>query len=71
MTALEKLWARLSGHASDAPENGDGDGDDHEPREMTGLYAQLTPEQRSVLCNYDGPVNSGGDGYPRNGSKAR
>jgi len=60
MTALERLWARLSGsHAATAHDGQNGDEGELKPREMTGLYAQLTPEQRKLLCSYTGPINSG------------
>ena len=29
------------------------------PRKMTGLFSQLTPEQREFAMNYKGPTNLG------------
>ena len=29
------------------------------PRKMTGLFSQLTPEQREFAMNYKGPTNHG------------
>jgi len=29
------------------------------PRKMTGLFSQLTPEQREFAMNYEGPTNHG------------
>ncbi len=29
------------------------------PRQMTGLFSQLTPEQREFAMNYKGPTNLG------------
>ena len=29
------------------------------PRQMTGLFSQLNPEQRELAMNYKGPTNHG------------
>lgn len=57
MTALLKFLTRPFTHR-DTTDGHDG-GDGHESRPMVGLYAQLTPEQRSRARNVDQRINSG------------
>jgi len=40
------------------------------PREMTGLFSQLTPEQREFAMNHMGPTNHGDPDFLIKNSRA-
>ena len=66
MLALKKVASRLArrtgDHTKRAKKSSSGESS---ARHVTGLYAQLSAEQRQAALAYDGPVASGDSDLPR------
>lgn len=64
MTALMEFLKKASPWTRQETNTQADEGDGNAGRAMTGLYAQLTPEQRQKACNVSGPERSGRSDLP-------